>query len=150
MSCPAEKPPIPFPATTRWHGIMIRIGFAPTAPPTARAAVGQPIRRAISPYVTTSPKGIVLRTSHTFCRKAVPSGLSGRSNSRRVPAKYSQSSPIARCVTGSGICSGTPPRKTEITNSPSDTAVSSPHGKIPVSTYFMEFPVSSRLLRTRM
>jgi hypothetical protein len=34
---------------TRWHGTTIQIGLAPLAAPTARAAVGLPIARAIWP-----------------------------------------------------------------------------------------------------
>jgi hypothetical protein len=34
---------------TRWHGTTIGSGFAPLAPPTARLAVGLPIRDASAP-----------------------------------------------------------------------------------------------------
>jgi diguanylate cyclase (GGDEF)-like protein len=46
----AEKPPVrPFAARTRWQGIRMGIGFAPSAAPTSRACDGSPRRLAISP-----------------------------------------------------------------------------------------------------
>ncbi len=45
----------PVPRITRWQGMRQAIGFAPTAPPTAREAVGAPMARARSRYVTSSP-----------------------------------------------------------------------------------------------
>ena len=39
---------LPFAPITRWHGTMIDKGFAPLASPTARDAVGWPMRRASS------------------------------------------------------------------------------------------------------
>ena len=34
---------------TRWHGMMIEIGLAPLARPTARTALASPMRRASAP-----------------------------------------------------------------------------------------------------
>ena len=46
----AEKPcSAPVAASTRWQGTTIGNGFEPSAAPTARAASGEPIVRAISP-----------------------------------------------------------------------------------------------------
>ena len=59
-------------AVTRWHGMIQATGFAPTAPATARAAVGRPMRRATSPYVAPAPGGMRSSASHTFSWKLVP------------------------------------------------------------------------------
>lgn len=98
--CLALKPP-PKPVSdrsepmTRWQGTTIGHGFAPFAAPTARKAVGLPIRRASSPYETTSPNGILRSSAQTDCWNGVPVGASSTSNSRRSPRKYSSSCPIS-------------------------------------------------------
>ena len=53
---PVSAPEVPI---TRWQGISSPIGLRPTAPPTARAAPGFPIRRATSPYEAVAPRGMV-------------------------------------------------------------------------------------------
>ena len=50
MGSPPPKPPrAPEARMTRWQGTMMETGLAPTAWPTARAAWGEPMRRATSP-----------------------------------------------------------------------------------------------------
>jgi hypothetical protein len=78
---------------TRWHGISRPIGFRPTAPPTARAAPGFPMRRATSPYEAVAPRGIVRTPSSTRRSQSLtPSGTAGTSKESRVPARCSLSS----------------------------------------------------------
>src|SRR6185436_14213792 len=50
--------------TTRWHGTAGKSGQRDIAPPTARAAPGDPISAATSPYVTVSPAGTSRTTSY--------------------------------------------------------------------------------------
>ena len=50
--------------TTRWHGTAGKSGHRDIAPPTARAAPGDPISAATSPYVTVSPGGTSRTTSY--------------------------------------------------------------------------------------
>ena len=58
--CLMGRPP-PYPVSlpllpiTRWQGMMMGIGFAPFARPTAREALGLPTRSASSPYEIVSP-----------------------------------------------------------------------------------------------
>jgi hypothetical protein len=46
---------------------MIPTGFDALAEPTARAAPGQPMASAISPYDAVSPTGILRNACHTRC-----------------------------------------------------------------------------------
>ena len=51
----------PLVPTTRWHGTTKLIGFLPTAPPTARAAVGRPTAsRAVGAAVGKNPISFVV------------------------------------------------------------------------------------------
>ena len=72
ISAPAENPPKPPFAVTRWHGIRTRTGFLPRACPTARAARGIPIALASCPYETDCPYPTARAASQTARQKDVP------------------------------------------------------------------------------
>ena len=70
---------------------MIAIGFLPFAAPTARLAVGRPIARAIVAVAARlAERDREQRVATRSCWNGVPRGASGRSNTVRVPAKYSR------------------------------------------------------------
>ena len=66
-------------------------GFFPFAAPTARALLGSPSCGPVRRSSSSGRTGMVRSTIHADCWNGVPTGSSGRSNSRRVPAKYSSS-----------------------------------------------------------
>jgi len=73
---------------TRWQGTTMAIGLAPLARPTAREAPGEPICRAIAPYVVVSPACSSRSALQTFNSNAPPRRPSGSAEaSAAVPAK---------------------------------------------------------------
>ncbi len=67
---PPENPPsVPAELITRCQGMIIGIGFAPTACPTALAASGFLILRATQAYDRVSPEGIFITARQTACWK---------------------------------------------------------------------------------
>ena len=80
--------------TTRWHGIMIHIGFHPTAPPTARAETrGTPICLAILFaifwYDIVAPNGIFFTKSRTaHLNGVIPFNLYRGVQFGMLPPKY--------------------------------------------------------------
>src|SRR5947209_3049691 len=86
---PVRLPSLPM---TRWHGTMTEIGLDPLARPTARDATSRlPSARAMEPYVTVLPYGILVSSVQTASWNGDPVGASGTVNSFRSPAKYASS-----------------------------------------------------------
>src|SRR3990172_1938041 len=87
---PPVKPPSPFAATTRWHGMTMHVRFLPSAWPTALAASGRPIAFAMSPYVRVSPYGIARAARSTARSKGVYTARSTvyLEKSTASPARY--------------------------------------------------------------